>query len=154
MEHGVHCVYNPVFPLTECMILAALALLPNWAGDDTCCQKLFFLLKRKKISRSVIWKKSKSHCNSIIGILTVMRGSFVLAIHSLLKLSISCFPALDLTWLLPVLLLGFVVKYEPFPDLLSAYTTKDMNGNLIYYGCCEMMEKYSALCLEAGRAIS
>lgn len=83
-----------------------------------------------------------------------MRGSFVLAIHSLLKLSISCFPALDLTWLLPVLLLGFVVKYEPFPDLLSAYTTKDMNGNLIYYGCCEMMEKYSALCLEAGRAIS
>lgn len=84
-----------------------------------------------------------------------MRGLFVFVVCSLLKLSISYFSGLGLTLLLRILLLGFVVKYEPFPDLFSAYAAEDASGNLIYYGCCcKMMEKYSALCLEAGRAIS
>lgn len=156
MEQCVHYVYNLVFPLTECITLTALALMLNFTGDDKCFQESFFGGKKEgKMSLIfVIWKNFKLHCNRIIGILTVMRGSFVLAIRSLLKLSISYFPAVALTWLQPISLLGFVVKHEPFPDLLSSHAAKDAICNLIYYCCCcEMMEKYSALCLEAGRVI-
>lgn len=54
MEHRVLYVYNPVFPLTERITLAALALLPSWAGDDRCCQEplsfisLFIFAQKKE----------------------------------------------------------------------------------------------------------
>lgn len=56
----------------------------------TDAAKSFFFffgeIKKGKKSRSVVWKNSKLYCNSIISVSTVMRGSFLLVIPSLLKL--------------------------------------------------------------------
>lgn len=67
MEHGVHYVYNPVFPLTECITLDALALLPSWAGDDRCCQKLFIFAKKKE--KNILFSDLEKNPNCIVIVL-------------------------------------------------------------------------------------